>query len=178
MNTMSSNQIIELLRKSAVLNGAAPAIIAEGRKALSYGELLDLIDRTARVLIAMGIKASDRIVVVGSSGPEMAVLTLAVMSVAGCAPLNPLYTAAELEFYLKDIGPRLVIAEGASSPAREVARLLGISTLEVITDGGPAGSFSFAGVHREVASARLRVQTTLLWFCIPQARPRGLKWCR
>ena len=154
MSTTSSNQIIELLQKSAALNGAAPAIVAEGRKPLSYSELLGLIDRIARVLTMAGIKASDRIVVVGSSGPEMAVLTLAVMSVAGCAPLNPLYTAAELEFYLKDIGPRLVIVEGASSPAREVARLLGISTLEVITDGGPAGSFSFAGVHKEVASAQ------------------------
>src|SRR5712671_1919198 len=101
--------MIELVRHSVGLDSAAPALLAEGRTALSYGELLDAIERTARVLTAVGVEPNDRVAIVASSGPEMVVLFLAVASMAACAPLNPTYTAAELEFYLRDLSPRLLI---------------------------------------------------------------------
>lgn len=138
--------IIELLRRRAALDRAAPAIVAEDRAPLTYGELLDVIDRTARILIAAGVGPNDRVAIVGKSGPETVVVFLAVASIAACAPLNPTYTAAELEFYLGDLAPRLLIIEsGLSSPAPEVARQLGIPTLEIMAAGTSAGGFCFAG---------------------------------
>jgi acyl-CoA synthetase (AMP-forming)/AMP-acid ligase II len=154
VSSTSPRQIIEYTRQGAAINGAAPAILAEGRKALSYDELLDQIEHAARILRASGIKADDRIVIVGSSGPEMVGLVLAVMSIAGCAPINPLYTATELEFYLRDICARLVITEGASSPVRDVAKRLGIPTLDIVADGRTAGRFTFADVHEIRADVR------------------------
>jgi len=83
------------------------------------------------------------------------VLFLTVAAIAACAPLNPAYTAAEFEFYLQDLRPRLLIIEGGlSSPAREVAQRLEISTLEIIIGGGSAGAFSFAGAANENTGAR------------------------
>src|SRR5215469_16145250 len=90
-SSVPSDRIIELVCHSSGLDGAAPAILAEGHTALSYGELLDAIDRTARILTATGVEPGDRVAIVASSGPEMVVLFLAVASMAACAPLNPAY---------------------------------------------------------------------------------------
>jgi hypothetical protein len=38
------------------LDSAAPAILAEGRTALGYGESLQQIGRTVRILIVAGVK--------------------------------------------------------------------------------------------------------------------------
>jgi oxalate---CoA ligase len=144
MSTASLSRIIELLSASAAANGAGPAIIGAGREPISYDELVQQVERTVKLLVASGVKPNDRIAVVGSSGPDMAALVLAIMSTATCAPLNPMYTAAELEFYLNDIMPRLLIVEGGPTPAREVAEKIGIPTLQVLADGRKAGAFTFA----------------------------------
>jgi len=60
-------------------------------------------------------------------GPESAVAFLAVASAAVAAPLNPAYRRAEFEFFLKDLGARLLITRpGLSTAAEEAAAVLGI----------------------------------------------------
>lgn len=41
------------------------------------------------------------------NGPESASIFLGVSSAAACAPLNPAYTPAELDFYLGDLDAKL-----------------------------------------------------------------------
>jgi oxalate---CoA ligase len=154
MNFESPGQIIEILRQRAMLDHSAPAIVADGRAALSYGELLEETERIIRVIIAAGVGPNDRVAIVGSSGPEMVLLFLAVTAIAACAPLNPSYTAAELDFYLRDLAPRLLIVEkGLSSQALEVAGQLGIPILEMIPAGRAAGAFSFGSAPEAVSRA-------------------------
>jgi len=146
--------IVGLLQEQARLNPASPAIVASHRAPLSYEELLQEIDSVVRVLIAADVRPNDRVAIIGSGGPEMVVLFLAVASIAACAPLNPAYTAAELEFYLQDLHPRLLIIEsGLSTPAPEVARQLRIPTLEIMPAGTSAGKVCFAGTPKQAASA-------------------------
>jgi oxalate---CoA ligase len=150
----ATTRIVELLQRSALLNPAAPAIIGPDGAVLTYAALLEQVDRIVRTLIAAGVEPGDRVAVVGASGPETAVLFLAVAAIAGCAPLNPTYTAAEFEFYLHDLSPRLLIFEEGLSPAAvAVAQKLRVPILGITPDGGAAGTFRFAGAPRAARHA-------------------------
>src|SRR5262245_17964700 len=77
----------------------------------------------------------------------MATSFLAVASAATTAPLNPGYRDEEFEFYLKDLEARLLIVEkGSDSPARAVAKRLGIAIAELIPSrDAAAGLFELEG---------------------------------
>ncbi len=72
----------------------------------------------------------------------MAFLAVTLAGVA--APLNPAYGHDELDFYLGDIGARLLLVEaGLDTPAREVAQHHGIEIAEV--DAAPGGGLTIDG---------------------------------
>jgi acyl-CoA synthetase (AMP-forming)/AMP-acid ligase II/acyl carrier protein len=125
----------------------APAILAPGRKPLTYAGLQAQIEATVEALNRMGLGRSDRVALVLPNGPEMAVAFLAVSACATCAPLNPAYRAREFEFYLSDLGVHaLVAAAGRHTPARQVAQSLGIPVLELEPrEQAEAGLFRLTG---------------------------------
>jgi len=62
----------------------------------------------------------------------MAVAFLAVASVATSAPLNPLYSAREFDFYLADVPAKaLIVLHGSDALARAVARTHKIPIIEL-----------------------------------------------
>ncbi len=127
-------------------DAARPAIRAtEGRPPLSYAGLRDLTERTVAALNRLGIGRGDRVAIVLPNGPEMATAFVAIASGATTAPLNPAYRDEEFEFYLTDLKAKaLVIAQGMESPARAVAKRLGVPVLELVP-GSEAGSFTLEG---------------------------------
>src|SRR6185503_463789 len=91
----------------------SPAIGAPSRAPLTYGGLRQLVRDTAGALNRIGIGRGDRVALSLANGPEMAAAFVAIGSAATLAPLNPNYRAAELEFYLRDLGAGLlVVADG------------------------------------------------------------------
>jgi acyl-CoA synthetase (AMP-forming)/AMP-acid ligase II len=123
---------------------AAPALSAPGRKALSFGELRALIQTTLAALNGIGIGRNDRVAIVLPNGPEMAASFIACASGVTSAPLNPAYRADEFEFYLSDLNAKaLIVEQGSTSPAVEVARKLGVRIVELLPqpDAG-AGAFT------------------------------------
>src|SRR5438552_1066259 len=121
-----------LLNARAGLSPDAEAILAPGRRPLTYRGLDAHAQRVARQLAGLGIGRGDRVATVLDNGPEMATAFLAIASVATCAPLNPAYGEREFDFYLGDLDARaLVVAAGSSSPALAVARARGIAILEL-----------------------------------------------
>src|SRR5437870_1057591 len=105
----------------------ATALSSPGGRTLSFGALRSLISRTVETLAARGMGPNDRVAIVLDNGPEMAVAFLSVASGATAAPLNPRYRAEEFEFYLTDLKAKLlIVAQGRSSPAIDVAARLGI----------------------------------------------------
>jgi acyl-CoA synthetase (AMP-forming)/AMP-acid ligase II len=93
-------------------------------------------------LNSRGIGRQDRVAIVLPNGPDMASAFLAIGAGAATAPLNPAYRADEFDFYLRDLEPRaLVVQAGVESPAREAARALGVSIIELLPDATAAGSF-------------------------------------
>jgi oxalate---CoA ligase len=72
----------------------------------------------------------------------MASSFVSVAAAAIAAPLNPAYTAEEVEFYLSDLqATALVLPRGFESPAREVAQRRGILVFALEPTGGAAGAF-------------------------------------
>ena len=131
----------------------APAILAPGRAPLTYSRLYQHIDEMESTLRAMGIARRDRVAVVLSNGPEMAVTILTVAASATCAPMNPAYGAEELERYFADLRPRaLITSAGIDSPASRVALSRGIRVIELsTTPDAEAGLFTLTGDQQGVA---------------------------
>jgi acyl-CoA synthetase (AMP-forming)/AMP-acid ligase II len=131
---------------------AGIAISAPSRPALTYGALRELIATTLASLNALGVGRNDRVAIVLNNGPEMATCYMAAASGTTSAPLNPAYRADEFEFYLSDLNAKVLIVEqGSTSPAIDVAKKLGVRVVDlVVAPGAAAGSFTLA--PREAAA--------------------------
>src|SRR5215467_5711513 len=81
-----------------------PAILFKGTT-ISYGALDRLSDACAAALQSIGVVRSDRVALVLPNCPQFVIVELAVWKLgAVLAPLNPLYTEAELETALGESG--------------------------------------------------------------------------
>lgn len=136
--------VLELIQRQAEKFGQSVAIEAPGRNPLNYQGLYQQVQRTTQQLRSIGVAASDRVAIVLPNGPEMAVVFLAVTSLAVSAPLNPQYLQPEYEFYLTDLRPKaLIVMHDDESAVIEVARELGIMIIRLITSASD-GSFILA----------------------------------
>ena len=108
---------------------------------LTYGGLLQDTARYANALAAQGLKPGDRLAVQVEKSPEAIILYLAAAR-AGVVflPLNPAYTVAELDYFIADAEPALVIVDPARHEAIEpIARARGAALETLDARGG--GSF-------------------------------------
>ena len=139
--------IQSLLRAAAQFSPESPAVLGVGRKPLIFRQLLLQVERTVKALNELGIGRSDRVAIVLPNGPELAVCSLSVASGATSAPLNPAYSAAEFEFYLSDLKPRIIIVDSQSDAAViGVADSMGIPVVQLFTSKDePAGIFTLQG---------------------------------
>ena len=121
-----------MLEEQAKRDPRGCALLAPWRKPISYRRLLHQCEQIVSQLNAAGIGRGDRLAVVLSNGPDMAVCFLALAMGAACAPLNPSYREAEFEFYLDDLRPRaLIVQAGAESSAIALAQTQGIQIIRL-----------------------------------------------
>ena len=137
----NGSTLIELIGTG---KGAATALSAPGASPLTYEALRDLVVRSIAFLNIHGIGRGDRVAIVLPNGPEMATAFIAVASAATAAPLNPSYRADEFEFYISDLKAKaLLVEEGSTSPAVDVAAKLGIRIITLKPcPGEGAGAFT------------------------------------
>ncbi|WP_207455476.1 malonyl-CoA synthase [Azospirillum sp. SYSU D00513] len=104
---------------------------------LTYGEALALSGRMANVLVGRGVQPGDRVAVQVEKSAEAIVLYLAcVRAGAVYLPLNTAYTLAELEYFIGDAEPRLVVcAPERAAEIEPLAARLGARTDTLGTDG-------------------------------------------
>jgi oxalate---CoA ligase len=112
---------------------------------LTYDAVRANVDALARALVRRGTAPGDRI---AAAIPNGAAVVLAFFGIgaarAVAAPLNPAYTGDEFAFYLADIAPAaLLVPPGGAELAREAARSLGISVIDLAV--GPAGVLTLDG---------------------------------
>ena len=111
---------------------------AEGRR-WTYGEMIAFSGRLAAALVQLGVLPGDRVAVQVEKSPEALMLYLAcVRAGAVYLPLNTAYTLAELDYFIGDAEPRLVVVDPRSREGVEaIAKAHGgaVETLDAAGDG-------------------------------------------
>ena len=110
---------------------------AQGRR-WTYGEMIMLSGRLAGALQDLGVRPGDRVAVQVEKSPEALMLYLACLR-AGAVylPLNTAYTLAELDYFIGDAQPRLVVVDPTSrAGVDEIATAHGGSVETLDATGG------------------------------------------
>ena len=126
------------------LGGAAAIIHHESGGALTFSELSLVSDRAAAAFAGLGIRPGDRVALRGGNGPELIIAAIATWKIGAVVTLiPPLARAAEVEFFLADTQPRLlVLAQPEGDEVGSVlAQVPGLTVLSVT--GGPPGSLAW-----------------------------------
>lgn len=125
---------------------------------ISYGDLIARAGKMANVLVARGVKPGDRVAVQVEKSVANIVLYLGtVRAGAVYLPLNTAYTLNELDYFIGDAEPSLVVcdpakAEGLAPVAAKVkakVETLGPDGKGSLTDAADKASSEFATVPRE-----------------------------
>jgi long-chain acyl-CoA synthetase len=78
---------------------------------MTFARLADEVDRCAAALQRLGVAKGDRVAILLPNCPQFVVAYCATLRVGGIAvPFNPLYSAREIEYQLRDSGARLAVA--------------------------------------------------------------------
>jgi acyl-CoA synthetase (AMP-forming)/AMP-acid ligase II len=157
------------------------AILAPGRKPLSYKDLFEQASYVVSKLNELGVDRNDNVAIVLPNGPEMAVAFLTVACGASSAPLNPGYGANEFDFYLADLNARaLILLTGMDSPARDVAVGRGIPIIDLIPSMGLGLGNSRFRTALETSQAGLDLRKIRMspWCCTLRGQLHALRWCR
>ena len=134
-----ANHLFDAIRVAAARE-AVFIETAEGRR-WTYGDMLEFSGRLAGALQGLGVTPGDRVAVQVEKSPEALMLYLACLR-AGAVylPLNTAYTLAELDYFIGDAEPRLVVvAPKAAEGVRTVAGRHGaqVETLDEAGGGSP-----------------------------------------
>ena len=128
---------------------AAPFLAAPGGISLTYADMRRGAARMAAALAAQGVAPGDRVAAQIEKSPEGLMLYLGTVMAGGVfLPLNTAYTAGEIEYFLGDAEPAVMVCDPASRDA--VAKVAGAAkvltlgadgqgTLREATDAAPDG---------------------------------------
>jgi len=168
----------ELLSAAAAEPGRLLLQTGDGER-FSYSDADRESARIANYLVALGAEPGDRVTAQLDKTPAVLWLYLACLR-AGLVyhPLNTAYQASELEFFLADAEPRIVVCPGrATSLLEPLARAAGVShVLTLDADGsgsllqGAAGcAVDFATIPRQAGD-----MAALLYSSGTTGRPKGI----
>ncbi len=131
-------------------SGADFLILPDGRR-LSHAGFAAMAARFAGVLGAAGLGPGDRVALQLEKSPEMlAVIAGAIRAGIVFLPLNTAYTPAEVAYFVKDAGAKLLLCDGRAEVAlAPVAAACGAGLMTL----GADGQGSFAEAARAAAEA-------------------------
>src|SRR6202162_3580666 len=124
---------------------------------ISYGDLISRAGQMANVLVSRGVKPGDRVAAQTEKSVPGLVLYLAAVRAGGVyLPLNTAYTLNELEYFITDAEPSLVVcdpskADGIGAIAQKVGAkvlTLGADGQGSLTDAAAKAAAEFATVAR------------------------------
>lgn len=134
------------------------AVETHDGECLSYGDVISGSGRMANALTSLGVKAGDRVAVQAEKSAMTFLLYLACLR-AGAVflPLNTAYTLIEVEYFLSNATPSLVICDpGKEAGVRAVASRIGaqVATLDAAGEGSLANAVrssreTFSTVERQ-----------------------------
>jgi long-chain acyl-CoA synthetase len=141
---------------------------------LSYRELDDASARVASWLAGRGITAGDRVGLMLPNVPEFAELYYGILRAGAIVvPMNPLFKAREVEYYLADSQAALALAwHGVAEQAAEGARRAG-TDLVLIEPGELAGPFGQCEPQPAVVDRSSSDTAVILYTSGTTGQPKG-----
>ncbi|HLW46217.1 MAG TPA: condensation domain-containing protein, partial [bacterium] len=140
------HSIYRLIQNSAHTKPNSPAILAAGRGPLTYGRLLVRVDDMHQILRRCGIRRRDRVAILVSDGPELAVALLAVASSAVCIPVGAYHRGRELASLLAAVDASALVVDSRIALTARDARCDGFPIIELLPErDGEAGAFRLTG---------------------------------
>lgn len=148
---------------------------------VSFAEFTALTDRLAGLLVATGLVPGDRVAVQADKSVMLLALYAATVKAGGVyLPLNTGYTAAELDYFLGDAKPRIVVSAATAATAIAPLATRGGATLFTL-DADESGSLAeAAATHRDEFIAVPRGSEDLaaiLYTSGTTGRSKGAKLC-
>src|SRR5207237_8231773 len=152
MNASANSNLVSRLFDGRGDPGRLAIETLEGKR-ISYGDLIARAGQTANVLASRGVKPGDRVAAQSEKSVSGLVLYLAaVRAGAVYLPLNTAYTLNELDYFITDAEPSLVVcdasrAEGIGAIARKVdakVETLGADAKGSLTDAAAKAEAAFA----------------------------------
>ncbi|MGL4441498.1 MAG: AMP-binding protein, partial [Bosea sp. (in: a-proteobacteria)] len=130
------NHLFDIIR-SRMLAAEKPFITHPDGSVISYGDLVATSGRIAAALVAAGVKPGDRVAVQVEKSANALMLYLAcVRAGAVFLPLNSAYTLAELEYFIGDAEPALIICDPARAAGiAAISRGAVVETLDAKGEG-------------------------------------------
>lgn len=127
---------------------SAVAIETAGRGSWTQGELHAAAGRCGSVLLAAGVAPGDRVTVQVEKSFENLILYLAVLRIGAVyMPLNTAYTEAELEYFIGDAEPRVLVCDpGRHAELSKLGEQLGLAAVFTL-DANGCGTLSDAMVE-------------------------------
>ena len=101
--------LLDVVTDAARLRPSHPALLFQGAS-LSYAELERLSDAFAAALVEQGIVKGNRVALLLPNCPQFVIAQLGAWKAGAItAPINPLYTATELEHMLDECGAKTAV---------------------------------------------------------------------
>jgi malonyl-CoA/methylmalonyl-CoA synthetase len=115
------------------------ALLTDG-SSITYGDLEASSARFANLLVTLGVMRGDRVAVQAPKSIDMLMLYLGCLRAGAIfLPLNPAYTAGELDYFMRDAQPTLFVCDPAQAetvrPLAQAAGVLRTETLGARGDG-------------------------------------------
>ena len=133
-----NENLFELFRRSFPNDPGRVFLERPDGSTVSYGDLLDLSGRVARILIDLGVEPGDRVAAqVEKSAEALLVYLGALRAGAVYLPLNTAYTEGEIRYFLGDAEPKLFVCRPEQREQMEkVAREQGVAHVLTLGEQG------------------------------------------
>jgi malonyl-CoA/methylmalonyl-CoA synthetase len=138
-----SGNFFALLEKKLKAAGDAPAFETADGAILTFAGLLDEVGHAAAALVSLGVKPGDRVLVQAEKSLPNVFLYLATLKVGAVFnPLNTAYTAAELEYFIGDAQPTVIVV--APDRVADIKRAAKANKVASVLTMAADGSGTFA----------------------------------
>lgn len=157
---------------------SAPFLTERGGRIWTYGDLACETAKIAGLLIALKVKPGDRVMVQVEKTPQAVFLYLAcVRAGAVFLPLNTAYRADELEYFLTDAEPAVVVCDPGAAALMDLCRAAGVPnvlTLDAKGDGSLTARAAPFAAHFNTVEVGITDLAAILYSSGTTGRPKGV----
>jgi malonyl-CoA/methylmalonyl-CoA synthetase len=143
-----SNHLFDVIRTAMPATDHTFIETDDGRR-ITYESLMTGSARLAHALVSAGVVIGDRVAVQVEKSPAAILLYLACIRAGAIfLPLNSAYTIAELDYFLGDSEPRMIVCDPSKYDA--ISAIAGTAAVETLDARGLGSLIDSASAHSSV----------------------------